>query len=74
MDSLGGNGNGLAWYAGSNAEITNHPLYQSYSQTPIAAIDASGVKGEIASAVASAESAPILNYLMWVLKCVAAIA
>ena len=74
MDSIGGNGNGLAWYSNTNAPITDHVLYQKYAQTVVAAIDVSALKGDIATSTASAEGAPILNYLMWVLKCTVAMA
>jgi len=66
-DGLGGSGLGPFWFADSDAPITDHPIYQQFSQQKIAAIDASQVKGQIASAYASAESAPILSYLRWLL-------
>ena len=66
MDYQGGSGNGLAWYAATDAILTNSPLYQTYSQKQIAAIDMAVLKADIGAAVASAEAAPILNYLYWV--------
>ena len=74
MDYQGGSGNGLAWYAASDAILTNSPLYQKYSQKQIAALDPNAVKADIGAALASAESAPILNYLHWVLTLSLAVA
>ena len=74
MDSLGGNGNGLAWYAADSADITNHAAYQTYSQQTFASIDANAVKAAIANSRGSAEAAPIVNYLRWILGNVEAIA
>ena len=74
MDHLGGNGNGLAWYAADNSAITGHPFYQEYSQAQIKDIDAAEVKARIGVAFASTEASPIVNYLYWVLTQVLAIA
>ena len=67
MDYLGGNGNGSAWYAAPAADITTHPLYLKYSKGVVASYDPADIKTEIGGMIASAESAPILNYLNWVL-------
>jgi len=67
-DYLGGAGNGDAWYCPIDAELTNHPYYQSYNKQMIGAIDVNVLKGLIGSMPATAESAPILNYLRWVLS------
>lgn len=68
MDPLGGNGNGSAWYSAYNAEITNHPLYQKWQALTIAEVAAAltDLKTDIANSQASAQAAPILNYLNWV--------
>lgn len=67
MDPAGGNGNGLAWFADPNAPITDETQYQFFSQKQIAGMSEAAIKGAIAGAKASAESAPLLNYLYWVL-------
>jgi len=66
MDQLGGNGNGSAWFSSNDAAITNHPLYHKYSQQTVATIDIPTLKGVIGDSLASSESSPILNYLLWV--------
>ena len=66
-DSLGGSGLGPFWFAASDAPITDHPIYQLFSQQKIAAIDAGQVKGYLATSYASAESAPIISYLRWLI-------
>jgi len=67
MDSAGGNGNGLAWFANPDAPITDETQYQYFSQQQIAGMNAAEIKAAIAGAKASAEAAPLLNYLYWVL-------
>lgn len=66
-DRLGAYGNGDAWYAPVEADITNHPIYQSFNKTALAAVDIPTVKGIIGGMPATAETAPILNYLRWLL-------
>ena len=68
MDYLGGNGNGSRWFAAEDAAITNHPFYQAYSQQPLQSIDVPALKTIISESVPSADAAPILNYLLWVLE------
>ena len=58
-DGLGGSGLGPFWFADSDAAITDHPIYQTFSQLTVGAIDASQVKGYLATSLASAEAAPI---------------
>jgi hypothetical protein len=74
MDALGGNGNGLAWFAANASSITHHPFYQEYSQQQFKDIDAAQVKGRLGLSYGSTESAPIANYLAWVLTQVLAVA
>lgn len=73
-DYLGGLGNGDAWYCPIDAELTNHVYYQTYNKQLLASIDANVLKSLIGSMPATAESAPILNYLRWVLSLVVSIA
>lgn len=67
-DGLGAFGNGDAWYCPDNAAITNHPVYQSFNKTALSAVDVNSVKSMIAGMPPTAEAAPILNYLRWVLS------
>jgi len=73
MDALGGNGNGLAWYADSNAPITEHDYYIAFSQYQGSSLDADQLKGLIGTMKCSAEGAPIINYMMWLLTIAVAI-
>jgi hypothetical protein len=73
-DSLGGAGLGPFWFADSDAPITDHPVYQLFSQQKVAGIDVSQVKGYLSVAFASAESAPIISYLRWLIDTCAAVA
>jgi hypothetical protein len=66
-DRLGADGNGDAWFAPLDAAITNHPFYQQYNKSPIAGLDPSDIKTLIGGMPPTVESAPILNYLRWVL-------
>ena len=71
---MGGEGNGLAWWSACDAEITNAEIYQAFSQTAISSIDANTVKAALGQAKASAEAAPLINYLVWVLTVVTKVA
>jgi hypothetical protein len=66
-DALGGQGLGPFWFADEDAAITDHPIYQQFSQMQVAGIDGALVKQHIGSSYASAEAAPILSYLRWLL-------
>jgi len=66
-DSLGGAGLGPFWFADSDALITDHPIYQEYSLKHFYEIDLAAIKTSLAAAYASAESAPIINYLRWLI-------
>jgi len=71
-DGLGGQGLGPFWFADSDAPITDHPIYQEFSLKPIYTLDAMTVKQRLSQAFASAESAPIINYLRWLIDTIAA--
>jgi hypothetical protein len=73
-DMLGASGNGDAWYCPVDADITTHPIYQSFSKDPLASVDVASVKGLIGGMVATSETAPILNYLRWLLALALSIA
>ena len=67
-DMLGASGNGDAWYCPVDADITTHPLYQYYNKSIISTVDVTSLKGLIGGMAATAETAPILNYLRWLLS------
>jgi hypothetical protein len=66
-DRLGAYGNGDAWFAPLDADITNHPLYQAYNKTVLASLDPADIKTLMGGMAPTVETAPILNYLRWVL-------
>jgi hypothetical protein len=74
MDAEGGNGNGLAWFASPDALLTHSDYYLSFSQQKFAALDVPTLKSAIGASYGSAESAPIVNYLVWLLTIAEAIA
>jgi hypothetical protein len=73
-DALGGHGNGQFWYAADDAALTDHALYQSYSNTKLGALDVNAVKASLAVSYGSTEAAPIINYLRWLIDTLAAFA
>ena len=44
------------------------PQYQTYSQKSFAALDSAEVKTALGNALASNESASVVNYLSWVIR------
>ena len=66
-DELGGQGNGLAWWADTNAAITNNSFYQAFSADTFASVDVATLKAAIGQAKMSAETAPAINYMRWCL-------
>jgi hypothetical protein len=68
-DFQGGQGNGSAWYCNDfNAPVLLNAHYANFEGKQLGLIDANDVKGAIATATPSAQNAPILNYLHWLLK------
>ena len=64
----GGQGQGLAWYADDfNAPILQSSIYTEYANKVVAGIDLNEVKTALAGMEPSAQAAPLINYLMWVL-------
>jgi len=73
-DYQGGNGNGLAWYSAPDAVLTNSPIYQSLSQIEFKDHNVLSLKGILGGMLASAEAAPLINYVKWVLTMTEAVA
>jgi len=73
MDYQGGSGNGTAFYCAPDAALTSSSYYQQYSQTQFKAVDVVQLKANLGNSMASAEAAPIVNYLKWVLDMVLAV-
>ena len=74
MDWQGGQGNGSAWYCNDfNAPLLLTDVYGTYQSKPIQTINPQDVKDSIAACSPTAEAAPVLNYLKWLLDIVVAI-
>jgi hypothetical protein len=73
-DYQGGSGNGLAFYCEPDAVLTSSAYYQQYSNTQLKAVDVVQLKANLGNSLASAEAAPIVNYLKWVLDLALAVA
>jgi hypothetical protein len=71
MDALGGSGLGPYWFADPDAPITLHPTYQMFSQQKLSGIDANQVKTALGTSYPSAESAPLISYLRWLIETLA---
>lgn len=75
MDYQGGQGNGSAWYCNNfDAPLLKFSQYTKYSNMAIGAIDANDVKADLGAAKASAEAAPLVNYLNWLLDIIVKVA
>lgn len=73
-DALGADGNGIYWFAADDAAITNHPIYQQFSQMQITDMDPPVLMAQIKNCYGSTEAAPIMNYLWWLLQIVKEVA
>ena len=68
MDYQGGQGNGSAWYCNDfSAPVLLTDVYASFEGKQIGTIDANDIKTAISTCQPSAQSAPVLNYLKWLL-------
>jgi hypothetical protein len=68
-DFQGGEGNGSAWYCNDfNAPVLLSSIYASFEDKQLGALDINDVKGAIGLISPSAQNAPVLNYLHWVLR------
>ena len=68
-DFQGGQGNGSAWYCNDfEAPVLMSSVYASFEAKSFAAIDVNDVKGALAGITPSAQNAPVINYLHWLLR------
>jgi hypothetical protein len=58
----------INWHVKPDDPILTNPLYQAYSSTAIGAIILPQIQGDLANILASNESAPVANYLSWVIR------
>ena len=74
-DFQGGEGNGLAWYCNDfNAPVLMTSIYADFENKALGALNPQDVKDAIAAITPSAQNAPVLNYLNWVLAMCVSIA
>jgi hypothetical protein len=64
----------INWHVNNGDPILSTPQYQKYSNTAFADITLAGVKGDLEQALASNETAPVVNYLCWLLRVVTLLA
>lgn len=58
----------INWTAPAGSPVLNNPFYQKYSVQTVAAINLPEVQGDVNAALASRESAEVINYLSWVIR------
>jgi len=58
----------INWHVKPDDPILKDPMYQKYSSTALGAIILPEVQGDLAGIKASNESAPVANYLSWVIR------
>lgn len=68
-DFQGGQGNGSAWYCNDfNAPVLMASPYASFEAKQIGTLDINDVKTALSTCTPSAQNAPIINYLHWLLR------
>jgi hypothetical protein len=60
----------INWSANAGDKVLLHPLYQKYANTAIGQLLLPNVQNDLAGAIASQESAAVINYLSWVIRCI----
>ena len=58
----------INWHVTAGDPVLLSPQYQTYSQKPFASLDVAEVKVALGKALASHESAGVVNYLSWVIR------
>jgi len=64
----------INWFAEAGDPVLQSPQYQLYSQTSFELLDINQVKASLRTALASNESASVVNYLSWVIRVLGLIA
>jgi len=59
----------INWSTFPNAPLLNHPLYQKYRLKTLASIDRSGVVADLNGIIMDNDSAPVVAYLCWLIRC-----
>jgi len=67
-------GSPINWGVNAGSSLLRQPLYLKYSQTAFTDLNATTIKNDIKSALASNESSELVAYLCWLLRVVTLIA
>ena len=59
----------INWSTFPNAPVLRHPLYEKYRLKTLSSIDASAVKTDLNGVMMDLDSAPVVAYLCWLLRC-----
>ena len=60
----------INWSADAGDPVLKHALYQKWANTAIGSILLPEVQQDLSGAIASRESASVINYLSWVIRCI----
>jgi hypothetical protein len=66
-------GSPINWGVHAGSNLLRQPLYLKYSQTAFTDLNATTIKNDIKSALASNESSELVSYLCWLLRVIALI-
>ena len=58
----------INWHVNAGNAVLSSPQYQLYSQKTFQAININEVKASVKQALASNESAEVINYLCWLMR------
>jgi hypothetical protein len=60
----------INWSANAGDPVLTHPLYQKYADTPLGQLLLPNVQNDLAGAIAAKDTAAVINYLSWVIRCI----
>ena len=60
----------INWSANAGDKVLLHPLYQKYANTDLGSLLLPEVQNDLAGAMASKDTAAVINYLSWVIRCI----
>ncbi|MEE2647785.1 MAG: hypothetical protein VYC27_01665 [Candidatus Thermoplasmatota archaeon] len=59
----------INWHTYPNAPVLRHPLYEKYRLKTLANIDLTAVKADLNGVMMDVDSAPVVAYLSWLIRC-----
>lgn len=59
----------INWHTNPGAPVLRHPLYEKYRSTDLGSIDKLSVKADLRLVIMDVDSAPVVAYLSWLLRC-----